>query len=182
MFQDFVKEGIKAKFNDNINNFDKKNCIKKVISFCEKHGLDKEYQDFYINEISQKNKFIIALFEKEPLKQNLPEKLFFEYVNNKDVVQLPQGSNSIKFGNSKAADFVYNEIYFTLKYTTTAGGSQDNQKNDVILFLNEGIKSNMKVGAVVDGDYWNERILELKKIFPNIFTVDEFKDFISGRT
>lgn len=52
-------------------------------------------------------------------------------------------------------DFIYKEYYATQKYTTGAGGAQDNQRNDVIDFLKRGSVKH-KVAAIVDGDYWDK--------------------------
>lgn len=58
------------------------------------------------------------------------------------------------------------EYYATQKYTSEAGGAQDNQRNDVIDFLKRGSIKN-KVAAVVDGKYWDEWKDVLKKEFSN---------------
>lgn len=110
------------------------------------------------------NVIIASKFCKDPGKQNISEKLAIEVLG---VKKLPaQGKNCIRFndkgdivssssGATKSADFIYKEYYTTQKYTTGAGGAQDNQRNDVIDFLKRGSIKH-KVAAIVDGDYWDK--------------------------
>ena len=118
---------------------------------------------------------------------DLDEKLVAELLK---VEKLPaSGKNCIRFnqdgdivatnnGNvSKSADFYINGVYYTQKYTHESGGAQDNQYNDVRDFLIKGSKK-YKVGAIVDGAYWNNKRLQLQQMFkdnPNVVitTVDE---------
>lgn len=107
---------------------------------------------------------VASKFCKDPGKQNISEKLAISVLG---VEKLPaSGKNCIRFnddgdivhtstGNTKSADFIYNEYYATQKYTDGAGGAQDNQRNDVIDFLKRG-SIKYKVAAVVDGSYWDK--------------------------
>ena len=61
---------------------------------------------------------------------------------------------------------MYGEYYATQKYTSEAGGAQDNQKNDVIDFLKRGSIKH-KVAAIVDGAYWDRQREILKEEFKN---------------
>lgn len=54
----------------------------------------------------------------------------------------------------------------TQKYTMEAGGAQDNQRNDVIDFLRRGSIAH-KVGAILDGDYWDKERNTLRALFQN---------------
>jgi len=104
------------------------------------------------------------MFCKDPSKQNISEKIL-------GIQRLPvSGVNSIRFtpdgkltgvksigvSKSKSADFLFNGIYFTQKYTAESGGAQDNQYNDVVDFLVKD-SINYKVGAIVDGEYWDKK-------------------------
>lgn len=137
---------------------------------------------FTAEEIKQKiitDELCASFFAKDPKKQNIPEK---EAEKLLGVPKLPaSGKNCIRFndngdivhaatGASKSADFLYDGYYATQKYTTSAGGAQDNQKNDVIDFLKRGSLKH-KVMAIVDGEYWDTHIIELRRMFaenPNV--------------
>lgn len=128
------------------------------------------------------NDFVSAsYFMKPPGKQNISENLCAQILNLKKLS--PSGNNCIRFDdngnivhdsdsgkNTKSADFYYNGYYMTQKYTNESGGSQDNQRNDVIDFLKRGSIKN-KVGAIVDGYYWDKYRPILKDMFkdnPNV--------------
>lgn len=125
------------------------------------------------------NDIVASFFAKDPKKQNIPEK---EAEKLLGVAKLPaSGQKCIRFddngnqvfkatGATKSADFLYNGYYATQKYTTSTGGAQDNQKNDVIDFLKRGSIKH-KVMAIVDGEYWDEHRAELYDLFkdnPNV--------------
>lgn len=131
----------------------------------------KEIEDAILN-----NDIVASKFCKDPSKQNISEKLAAKVLG---LEILPQsGLNSIRFsetgeivhtaghGNSKAADFLYNNYYATQKYTDNTGGAQDNQRDDVINFLTKGSIKN-KVAAIVDGSYWDYYMPILKEQFKN---------------
>lgn len=122
------------------------------------------------------DKLVASFFIKDPSKQNITEKAVARLLK---VDKMPaSGSNSVCFNesgelvhstsnrNSKSADFYFNNIYWTQKYTTSSGGHQDNQRHDVVKFLEYGSK-NYKVGALLDGDYWVNHINKLKEDFKN---------------
>lgn len=116
-----------------------------------------------IQEAILNSNIVASKFCKDPGKQNISEKLAIEVLQ---VEKLPsRGKNCIRFnddgdivstsaGNTKSADFMYNDYYATQKYTDGAGGAQDNQRNDVIDFLKRGSIKH-KVAAIVDGSYWD---------------------------
>lgn len=123
---------------------------------------------------------VASFFIKAPAKQNISEKVAEEILGPGS--KLPAtGKNSIRFndngdivsvafGNTKSADFMYKDYYTTQKYTMNSGGSQDNQRNDVIDFLTRGSIKH-KVCAIVDGDYWDKYQQLLRKKFsenPNV--------------
>lgn len=121
------------------------------------------------------NDIVASKFCKDPSKQNISENLASQVLK---LTKLPSGGkNCIRFnddgdicssssGNTKSADFKYNEYYATQKYTDGRGGAQDNQKNDVIDFLKRGSKKH-KVMAIVDGAFWEDEREKLKTMFAN---------------
>ena len=126
-----------------------------------------------VKEAILTNDIVASKFCKDPGKQNISENLAAEVLEldklpatGKNAIRFDDNGNitSISSGNTKSADFIYNGYYATQKYTTEAGGAQDNQKNDVIDFLKRGSISH-KVAAIVDGDYWDIHRDELKKLF-----------------
>ena len=150
-----------------------------VVNKIENHMLRFEGVFNSVDDIKNQiltNDLVASLFCKDPSKQNITEKLVAELLN---IDKMPvSGKNCVRFnsdgdivhannaGVSKSADFYFNDYYITQKYTREEGGAQDNQRNDVIDFLEKGSKK-YKVGALVDGEYWNKHRDELK---------DKFKD------
>lgn len=158
-----------------------KNYLTSINNFISKSEVENAIQ----------NSFIVASFSaKDPNKQNIPEKLIESILG---LTKLPsQGKNYIRFddngdiqtkslGNTKTADFKYQDYYITQKYTAENGGSQDNQRNDVIDFLKRGFIKH-KVIALVDGPYWESKYKNiLKDMFKDnsnvkVLSVDEFKE------
>lgn len=165
--------------------------IKKIDNFIERW--DGMYTREEIIDAINTNDIIAALFAKDPAKQNISEKLCENYIGIKRAPQ--QGKNCIRFsdsgeivsskkdGGSKSVDFILpNEIYATQKYTgNNTGGAQDNQFDDVVMFLKYG-SIHHKVAAIVDGWYWEENGEKerLKKMFENnsnvyIYSADDLK-------
>lgn len=126
---------------------------------------------------------VASFFCKDPSRQNISEKLAAELLSPLGFRKLPQtGKNSVRFdsqgkitasglGATKAADFVFeNNCYATQKYTMEDGGAQDNQRNDVIDFLEKGSLQG-DVMAILDGEYWDKWRPNLKEYFcsnPNV--------------
>jgi hypothetical protein len=183
-FSQHVKEEkIKARYNnlqEVRQNIKQPWVTQKINNYIEKwDGL------FTYEQIEQEiltNDLVASMFCKDPGKQNISEKLAAEVLKLNRLAQ--QGKNSIRFTptgeitsvsgngvNTKAADFILNGYYATQKFTEGEGGAQDNQRNDVILFLTYGSISH-KVAAIVDGDYWeNKNIIYLRTLFkdnPNV--------------
>lgn len=137
---------------------------------------------------------VAAMFAKDPAKQNISEKMCAMYIG---IERAPQsGKNCIRFtdsgnivatkkeGGCKSVDFILPEgVYATQKYTgNNTGGAQDNQFDDVVLFLKNGSIYH-KVAAIVDGWYWEEnqakkRLMEMFKDNSNvyIFSADDYKE------
>lgn len=148
--------------------------------------------DEIISQI-ETNDLVASFFIKNPLRQNFCEKECAKWIG---VETLPsKGKNCIRFNkegeivnrkavsSSKSADFLIEGIYFTQKYTgENTGGAQDNQFNDVVDFLTKGSIYH-KVGAIVDGAYWEdmgnkEKLIENFQKNPNIIilSADDIKE------
>lgn len=148
--------------------------------------------DEIISQI-ETNDLVASFFIKNPLRQNFCEKECAKWIG---VKKLPsKGKNCIRFNeegeivnqktvsSSKSADFLIEGIYFTQKYTgENTGGAQDNQFNDVVDFLTKG-SIYYKVGAIVDGAYWEdmgnkEKLIENFQKNPNviILSADDIKE------
>ena len=144
------------------------------------------WPSFSVEEIKEKilkDDLVAALFAKDPSKQNISEKAVMSLIGA-DKKLPASGKNCIRFnsngeivhstgaGVSKSADFLIDGIYYTQKYTMESGGAQDNQYHDVIEFLEKG-SINTKVGAIVDGFYWEngyrQALIEYFKGNNNVF-------------
>ena len=162
----------------------------KIISHCETYDLDVE--DFY-QELKQ-HQYLQTFFAKNPLKQGLHEQIAVKYLSEQlpsfsKVRKLSQKNNCGLFltstglsksrSISKAVDFYLesnNNIYvFTHKYTKQSGGAQSNQYEDVLNFLryapnspfkDEKTKKTVYIGAILDGDFYLDKIEETQKKFP----------------
>lgn len=138
------------------------------------------------------NDIVAAKFAKDPGRQNIGEVA----VNNLLGTDKKLGANQVRFdangemvsgptraGCSKSADYFLDDgIYYTQKFTTGSGGAQDLAYHDVIEFLEKG-SILYKVGAILDGTYWNSGKREsLKRYFadnPNVVIVsmDDIKQY-----
>lgn len=138
------------------------------------------------------NDIVAAKFAKDPGRQNIGEIA----VNNLLGADKKLGVNQVRFdangemvsgpacaGCSKSADyFLEDEVYYTQKFTTGFGGAQDLAYHDVVEFLEKG-SILYKVGAILDGTYWNSGKRDsLKRYFadnPNVIIVsmDDIKQY-----
>ena len=138
------------------------------------------------------NDIVAAKFAKDPGRQNIGEVA----VNNLLGADKKLGANQIGFdakgemvsgparaGCSKSADYFLDDgIYYTQKFTTGFGGAQDLAYHDVVEFLEKG-SILYKVGAILDGTYWNSGKREnLKRYFANnpnvvIVSMDDIKQY-----
>lgn len=184
-FREQVEEAKKLQRRLNIdeirNSLDERWVKTKINNHVEKFDGLFSYED--IVEQIKSNDIVASMFCKDPSKQNISEKMVEKILG---IPKLPvSGANSIRFtpdgkltgvksiGVSKSADFLINGIYFTQKYTAESGGAEDNQYNDVVDFLVKG-SINYKVGAIVDGEYWDKKRDALREHFkdnPNVVVV-----------
>lgn len=138
------------------------------------------------------NDLVAAKFAKDPGRQNIGEVA----VNNLLGADKKLGVNQVRFdatgemvsgpasaGCSKSADYFLDDgIYYTQKFTTGFGGAQDLAYHDVVEFLEKGSLL-YKVGAILDGTYWDSGKREsLKRYFadnPNVVIVsmDDIKQY-----
>lgn len=156
-----------------------KDLLKKIKNFCKKHGFSEKS---LFDEI-KKNKFLRAVFSKDPGKQQIHEKIASNFIKKlpsvKNFKQLSHGALSILSGGvlpkkdvsrmgargrAKTIDFRWNtkgkQIYASHKYTKEGGGAQDNQYSDLQEFINEANRSTLSNTfflAIADGDYYSTR-------------------------
>ncbi len=180
----YEKEYIKALRKNDLQVVDmllskNKDLIKKIKNFCIKHGFSEKV---FVGEV-KKNRFLMAVFSKDPGKQQIHEKIAANFIKKlssvKNFEQLPHGALSILSGGvlpkkelsrmgargkAKTIDFSWNtkgtQIYSSHKYTKEGGGAQDNQYSDLQEFINEANRSNLPNTfflAIADGDYYNTR-------------------------
>lgn len=165
-FEEIVKQKEKElllkNFIDLRKNINSPDYTYKIRNYCNKYNFD-------IKEVQQRiltDDIIASFFIKDPFKQNFIENLISNLLGIKRLPQM--GKNCIRFdreGNicseksiamTKSVDFIIKDAFITQKYTRNQGGAQDNQFQDVINFLNAGSIKN-KVGALLDGEYWEEK-------------------------
>lgn len=185
-------------FNDILTLFKKKllqNNTYMIMKESKREKISKElklkienecrYKDFAFNEVIEKiqNDYMYAtFFAKDPMKQNLAEKLQLRLLKLKypNVKKLPNnGKNSIyisdgnivslsniKDKTTKSIDFwdPVNKIFFYAKYINEKGGAQDNQFEDCKSFVREA-RSTLSINfkLIIDGDYFNEEKINILK-------------------
>lgn len=139
----------------------------------------KEFQLDVILERVKKDPLIRALFRKDPTRQTIHEKSQIDYIKQKypDAYK----PNNICFSDKKIHVILKNKrppnstktfdlhipsekIYGILKYTTTSGGSQDNQYADVksfirqaVGYLSENNEAQEKFYFFLDGAYYTQK-------------------------
>jgi len=160
---------------------------REVISKELKLKIENEckYKDLKFEDVLIKiqNDYMYAtFFAKDPLKQNLAEKLQFKLLklkytnikklpdNGKNSIYISDGniinSSDIKHKNTKSIDFwdPVNKIFFYAKYINEKGGAQDNQFEDCKSFVKEArttLSINFKL--IIDGDYFTEQKINILK-------------------
>ena len=170
------------------SNQDLKDLEKKILGFLERHGIDKSPEEIK-DEIVEKRLFA-ACFAKDPSKQNIAERIQLRELKPYGVEKLPNtGPNALYLidgkiqpppaikGIHKSIDATYGDRYMTLKYTKVRGGTQDNQKNDVINFIENS--GDHKIAAITDGPYYQtdaiqKELAQYKSDRVFIGTIDEF--------
>jgi hypothetical protein len=173
-FEDINRVYAQKNISEVRENIDSEYLKNKILNHITRCGLNYTVED--VKDLILTNAVVASFFMKNPIKQNLGEKIIKEL--DIDLCKLPStGTKSVYFdkaGNifnkkaswtTKSADYIYKDIYWTQKITKEGGGSQDNQFDDVIRFLSFG-SVQRKVGAILDGDYYeNGKRDELKDLF-----------------
>lgn len=193
LLQKKIKEQVLINLQELLDNIDAPENEIKIINFLKEKSFEEPTEE-NINKIKDKimnDKYFALCFIKSPIRQNLEEKLVFEYIG---LPKLPAyGKNCIRFNpdgdivhensskTTKSADSKIGDWYITQKYTKDFGGAQDNQYKDVVDFIKYGTKQH-KVIALVDGNYWYSKNKDrLRNDFvdnPNlvVLSADELKE------
>ena len=150
----------------------------KIENECKRKGYN--YDDI-LNKIKV-DEMYASFFAKDPLKQNLAEKLQLEILsktnkieklssNGENAKYLSNGelltnlSNKPIINSTKSLDFYDSSTntYYYCKYINEDGGAQDNQYDDskkfilnVNLYYKNNINSNIKFILLIDGNYFNQ--------------------------
>jgi hypothetical protein len=155
----------------------------KIKRFALKYDLSEKL----IKQKVQKDDLFVLCFIKEPNRQSFHQRLAAEFIksipniNNFKLLppggakalyiisgQLQDGKNITTSKKPKSIDFVWKyetqenglvEFYATHKYTKEGGGAQDNQFNDIKLFLDNAQSYNRTDKffiAICDGAYYNQ--------------------------
>lgn len=148
----------------------------KISSFSEKWGFSYKRVESEIKD----NKIVAASFAKDPSKQNFYQTQALVFLNSMSIVETAEqmkssgseslfiidgkickGDKKLKKNNHKSIDFQITlkngkVIFASHKYTKEAGGAQDNQRNDLITFVNEAEKyyGDFIFAVIADGDYY----------------------------
>lgn len=161
-----------------------KNLIEKIEKFIDNHRfLKKKYSVEDVLTKIKTDELFASFFVISPKKQGFAENLQKKYLEGiygtyleKSKLRFNEKSELGEFRKSKTTtktiDFYAPEIngYFICKYTEEEGGSQNNQENDVISFINSALKylkDNDKKEyfiIVLDGNYYQNKFTELKNL------------------
>ena len=156
----------------------------QIKSFCEEGG----YNEKDVRVKIKMDEMFRWHFVKDPIKQNIYEELFLEYIEQFDgisnakkpspAIQLYNGriltTQKIKNENikppCKTIDFSFNfknkDIFIYHKYAKDSGGHQNNQYKDLLCFINEANKVKISDAffiVVVDGKFWKTKNGNAKK-------------------
>lgn len=191
---DIVKVAVDKKYKELIKKID--NHINEKLLEDERDIVDREK----VLEMIKENPLIRSFFRKDPIKQNFHENHQIEWIKlhkHEEVVCLPKTTSNGFYlskkklntgrkalpAETKTFDFLVEskKIYGVLKYTSDAGGSQDNQFNDVKKFIEKIIEyyetnpeAEEKFEIYLDGTYYTlKKLKELKDMIP-----EEYKEKI----
>ncbi len=186
---DYIKEEKKelnkniSEIRDEIKNKIGPDLKEKIKRFALKFGLSEKLIKY---KVLNDDLFILC-FIKEPNRQSFHQRLAADYINNIPNIinfkllpagghnalyiisgQLQTGRNITTSRKPKSIDFSWKfqtkqngliEFYATHKYTKEGGGGQDNQFNDIKLFLDNAQSYNRTDKffiAICDGAYYNQ--------------------------
>ena len=180
MSKDIYKEDIKIAVQTNMKEVKElllkkdKDLLKKIEDFAEKYLIEEEYIK---EKILVKESISLAMFSKEPTKQNIFEKIASGFISKiegvKNFQKLPNTSHYVcngvvikkedlkQYPKAKTIDFTWKFSKFTIycshKYTKDSGGAQDNQYKDLQGFIEEcrdNKKTDVVFIAIADGEYY----------------------------
>ena len=146
----------------------------KIENFAEKYLIEKEYIK---EKILAEETISLAIFSKDPTRQNIFEKIASKFITNIEGVSLFKKLPNKKlyvcngaliakkdlkqYPKAKTIDFTWKyhdfTIYCSHKYTKNVGGAQDNQYKDLKDFIEEcrdNKRANIIFIAIADGDYY----------------------------
>lgn len=198
---DIRKDNISEKeFNKWYSQYDKK-LEEKIKGFSARWGYSKDY---ILNKLKESDDFILQFsidpgkttyhqhFAANWLKENVPFiSNFNEPVNGGDNSLICEGGKVLKSKDykkehsSKTIDFAFEyefnnkKLYFyaTHKYTKEKGGAQDNQFNDVKLFLKQAMLNtnpDIVLLSITDGEYYQSSKIEGDKKYDK--AIDIYKE------
>lgn len=152
-----------------------KGLLNKINRAVKRFNLTKEY---IVQEIRKRHKITLIYFAKDPRRQKFHENKAIEYIRKIEgvtgistpkpdlyphkgkLIPRPKGIPASSF-KTKSIDFEIDymviKIYASHKYTEESGGAQDNQRDDVGVFIEEAKKVRLPgvfFIAIVDGDYY----------------------------
>ena len=173
-YEEYRKKGLKE--NERNFDIDADFVKKKIRRFVE---FNPEFTEEEVNAKIKSDKMFRSFFLKDPIRQNMYEEVFANYVKKIDGVRKfgKPASLYISKGNlvtkqklkskkleaeTKSIDFYweYNDkkIYAYHKYAKDTGGHQDNQYDDLLKFIhaaNNITEKNLIFLAIADGEYFN---------------------------
>lgn len=163
----------------------------KIENTAEDFGFEADYIYNLIKNSQDndlKNLFIAVRLAKDPIRQNVYEKIFYNFIkeNREEFKKLPNsGKNSIYLtdqgifkkeelqsgmNKTKSLDFYEKignlEYYYYHKYTKHSGGAQANQHYDMEHFIRlanaycQNHDDNIQFVGIIDGDYYVDKIRE----------------------
>lgn len=166
-FTEYIKEKIQQQYIHNIQEV--------------KQEVNKKWVQDKINELTflfpkeeleqsiLSNDMIALYFAKSPKKQNFIEKEVMELLQ---VQKYPEELSYIAEDGlkTKKVKFIYKDFKMVQQYTDECGGYQKNCYLEIYNYLKIGSQYD-KVGAVLDGEFWNKNREYLRKSLnsPNIF-------------
>jgi hypothetical protein len=131
----------------------------------------------------QQDVMYASFFVKDPIKQNLAEKLQYKMLLKKypKLIKLPALGINAKYlvsgritnvKNKKSLDFydIENNCYYICKYTHECGGAQDQVYSEIqkyIIEINQIQDDKINFKLLLDGNYWVNKIENLKSTITN---------------
>lgn len=146
--------------------------VRKIENYIERFALNSSVEDILVK--IKEDYLFAATFAKDPGRQNIAEIVQLEEISKycevkklsntgKNALYISNNKVNSTKGETKSLDAIINDTYCSLKYTNEDGGTQDNQRTDIKLFLNVAKNCKEDFAAIVDGIYWEKHLPELKR-------------------